>query len=523
MLDLIIREALVVDGTAEPHVLDVGIVGDRIVAVGRGLGSARRSIDGRGRLLAPGFIDIHTHSDFTLPVRPAAPAKLLQGVTTDVTGNCGFSPFPLTGDTPSLHHGRFIEAHLDERWPSLDAYAEDLESRGLGINIAPLVGLGAIRLAVLGEDAVPADARSITEMSSVLRTMLAQGAFGASSGLVYAPSSFADLDELSALAGVVGEVDGLYATHMRNEGALVIESVEEAIETSRRAHCKLQISHLKALGKSNWGRVADALARIDQANLDGCDVWVDAYPYTACSSMLASLLPAAELDGGDDAMRRRLADPFERARLTALLRDGTAYELEGVVLASVATRPELSGRRLVEVASESGTDPAELVLQLLEIDGAETSMVTDGMDERDVQAVLAAPRTMIGSDGWTMATDAEHYTHPRNFATTVRLLARYARDEHLLDISSAIGKLTSQPARRLGLTDRGLVAVGAVADLVLFDLERLSENATYEEPCAYPTGIEHVLVRGEIAVEDGALTDVRGGAVLRRPLASSHP
>jgi N-acyl-D-amino-acid deacylase len=341
MLDIRIRDGLVVDGADAPREVDVGIQGERVVSVGSGLGRARHSIEAAGMLVAPGFIDMHTHSDFTLPVRPSADAKLLQGVTTDVTGNCGFSPFPLADDVGALHHGDFLEHELLERWPSLPAYAEEIEGRGLGINIAPLVGFGALRLSVLGEADVRADQSALTKMGELLREAMHDGAFGASSGLVYAPSSFADLEELRTLAAGVAAEGGIYATHIRNEGEQLGEAVEEAIEVARSTGCRLQISHLKALGRKNWGSIADVLDRIDRANASGCDIWVDAYPYTAGSSTLASLLPPDTLDGGEVALQRRLAIPEERMRLSQVLERGAPFALEDVLLATVPGRPEL--------------------------------------------------------------------------------------------------------------------------------------------------------------------------------------
>jgi N-acyl-D-amino-acid deacylase len=516
MLDLVIRGGLVVDGTHPSRRTDVGIRGEQISAVGSGLGPARRSVDASGKLVAPGFIDMHTHSDFTLPVRPSAEAKLRQGVTTDVTGNCGFSPFPLAEDVPALQHGEFLELELRERWPTLEAYAEEIEDRGLGINVAPLVGLGAVRLSVLGEDDVRADDAALARMGELLRQAMQEGAFGASSGLVYAPSSFADVNELSTLAGVVAAEGGLYATHMRNEGEELIEALDEAIEVARRSGCRLQISHLKALGRPNWGKVVDALDHIDEANRSGCDVWADAYPYTAGSSTLASLLPAEALDGGEEALRQRLAIPEERIRLARILDAGPTFALQDVLLATVPGHPEMGGSSIEKIADQEGIERAEVVFRLLERNGAKTSMVAFGMAEDDVRKILRHPQTLLGSDGWTMTTDAVDYAHPRSFATTARLLARYVRDERVLDLTSAIAKLAYRPARRLGLVDRGVVLAGAIADLVVIDLERLSEESTFAHPCAYPLGIDHVFVAGQAAIEDGVLTGQRAGRVLRK-------
>ena len=516
MLDIRICGGLVVDGAESPREVDVGIQGERVTAVGTGVGPARHSVDATGMLVTPGFIDMHTHSDFTLPLRPSAEAKLLQGVTTDVTGNCGFSPFPLADDVGALRHGDFLEHELRERWPSLQAYAEEIEGRGLGINVAPLVGFGALRLAVLGEADVRADESSLARMGDLLREAMREGAFGASSGLVYAPSSFADREELSVLAGVVAAAGGIYATHIRDEGDGLGEAIEEAISVARTAGCPLQISHLKALGRENWGRISDALDRIDRANASGCDVWVDAYPYTAGSSTLVSLLPAEVLDGGELELQRRLAMPEERTRLAAVLEQGTSFALEDVLLATVPGRPELGGASITELAAQEGIAPSELVFRLLERDGTKTSMVAFGMAEHDVRDVLVHPKTLLGSDGWTMTTDAATYAHPRNFASAVRLLTRYVRDEPTLELSAAIAKLAYLPSRRLGLLDRGVISPGAIADLAIIDLPHLSEESTFKDPCAYPIGVEHVLVAGQFAVEDGQVTGERAGRVLRK-------
>jgi N-acyl-D-amino-acid deacylase len=256
VLDLVIKGGSVLDGSGgAPVIADIAIQDGRIVAIDGSVGRARSTVDAAGKFVMPGFIDLHTHSDFTLPVRPDAPAKLMQGVTTDVTGNCGFSPFPLNGGDEARRHGVFFEPQLSARWPDLTSYAEDLESEGLGINIAPLVGLGAIRLEVVGEEERPATAPELDRMCEVLRRTLAQGACGASSGLVYAPSSYADASELSALASVLAEEGCLYATHMRNEGDDLDGALDEAFEVARRSGCSLQISDLNQIGRPTWGRV----------------------------------------------------------------------------------------------------------------------------------------------------------------------------------------------------------------------------------------------------------------------------
>ena len=515
MTDLVFRGGLVCDGSAgEPYRADVAITGTRITAVGEALPAAATEIDAAGLVVAPGFVDVHTHSDFTVPVRPAAAAKLLQGVTTDCTGNCGFSPFPLTGDAMSLRHGTFFEPALAHRWPSLAAYAESVDGLRPAINLAPLVGLGAVRLAVLGEDDRPATAAELTEMRRLVDASLSEGGFGISSGLIYAPSGYADVAELAALAEVAAARGRIYATHMRNEGDRLEAAVDEAIEVGRRSGCAIQISHHKAVGEANWGKVTTTLAAIDAANRAGADVSVDVYPYTAGSTTLAALFPAEALAGGEAGLRARLADPEARAALLRAVAAGE-HRLADVVLAGPPSAPELRGRRLVDAAAERGVDAGELLLDLVGADGLDVVMIVHGMSEADVRAVLGHDRAMFGSDGWVMSTDAASYAHPRNFGAATRLLVHYVREAGLLALPAAIVKLSTMPARRLGLLDRGVIAPGAVADVVAFDLAGLQDAPTFEDPCQHPAGVEHVLVNGVQAVAGGTLTGLRGGRVLR--------
>jgi N-acyl-D-amino-acid deacylase len=513
--DVVFRGGLVCDGCAsEPYRADVAITGARIAAVGRRLPTAAREIDAAGLVVAPGFVDVHTHSDFTIPVRPAAAAKLLQGVTTDCTGNCGFSPFPLPSDAMALRHGTFFEPALAERWPSLAAYAESVEALQPAINIAPLVGLGAVRLAVVGEADRPATATELLEMQRLVDASLAEGGFGVSSGLIYAPSGYADVDELVGLARVAAARGRIYATHMRNEGDQLEAAVAEALETARRSGCAVQISHHKAVGHPNWGKVEGTLLAIDAANRSGADVTLDVYPYTAGSTTLAAMLPAAALAGGESGLRARLADPVARAAVVRGIAAGD-NRISDVVLAGPPSAPELRGRRLVDAAAERGLDASELLLDLVEADGLDVVMIVHGMSEADVRTVLVHDRAMFGADGWVMSTDATAYAHPRNFAAAARMLSVYVRDVGLLSLPEAIRKLSTLPARRLGLADRGVIVPGAAADVVAFDLAALRERATFDDPCHHPVGIEHVVVNGVFAVADGALTGLRGGRVLR--------
>jgi N-acyl-D-amino-acid deacylase len=524
MHELVIRGGLVCDGiTREPFAADVAVDDGRIAAVEPQLGRGRVEIAAEGMVVAPGFVDIHTHSDFTLPVRPHAPAKLLQGVTTDCTGNCGFSPFPFPEEAVGRRHGVFLEPALTTRWASLEAYAGDVDELRPAINVAPLTGLGAVRLAVVGQDDRAPTPAELSRMQECVRSTLVDGAFGVSSGLIYAPSGFAGQDELAALASVACEFGRIYATHMRDEGDHLEMAVDEAIETGRRSGCAVQISHHKAFGRANWGKVVGTLAAIDAANGGGGDVAMDVYPYTAGCTTLAAALPAAALAGGEPALRGRLADPGERARIAHAAESSGDKQLADIVLAEVPSAPELAGRRLVDAAAAAGVAPAELLLQLVERDGLDTLMVVHGMCEPDLRRVLAHPQAMFGSDGWTMTTDAASYAHPRNFAAAVRMLGAYVRDEPVLSLGEAVSKLAAAPAKRLGISDRGVLATGMAADIVVFDLEALREQADFSDPCRYPSGVEFVLVNGVVAVSDGRVTGARAGRVLRARQCAPRP
>lgn len=520
LFDIVIQGGRVLDGLGSDAETDVAIDGDRIAGVGDGF-RGRRTIDAHGCVVTPGFIDVHTHTDFTLPVTPGAEAKLRQGVTTDVTGNCGFSPFPLAGTSDMVRgHGAFLEPELADRWATLAEYSAALADVAPAINVAPLIGHGAVRLAVMGEERRPPTASELDAMRALVAQAMDDRAFGISSGLRYVPSSYADVAELAALAEECGRRGGFYASHIRDESDGVRGAVAEAIEVGRRAGCAVQISHHKALGRRNWGAVDETLALLEEANACGCDVAVDMYPYTAGSTTLITLLPPAELRAGEEAVRRALAEPGFRARMADAVRTEAQFRPEEVLLGQVPSRPELNGRMVADVAAELTIDPAELILRLIESDGSQVVMVGFGMDEADVRRVLRHPTALIGSDGWVLKTDGP-YAHPRNFGCFPRLLARYVRDERVLGLAEAVAKMTSRTAARLGLADRGMLAAGAAADVVVFDLEQVSEGGGFDAPHALPTGVVHVIVNGRVALAEGMPTGARGGRVLAPSRAGS--
>ena len=517
-MDLLVRGGDVVDGTGAPaRRADVGIRGGRIEAVGDlGAVTAAETLDATGQVVAPGFIDAHTHGDVAMFLpdanRDVKTAELRQGVTTEVTGNCGFSPSPADGphaDQVAALMGALIGS--GQVWPDLAAYRA--AATGPFANVAPLVGHGSIRAAVIGfADRAP-DAGELRAMVRLAETALAQGAVGISTGLVYAPGMYARTDELIAVARALRGTGRPYVTHMRGETDMVAASVREAIRIGREAGVPVHISHHKASGKDNWGRTTETLALIDRARADGLDVSLDVYPYTAGSTLLHSILPPWAQADGIDAMVARLRDPAARARITRDFAQGLpgwqnqqrAAGWDGIVIAGCPGCPELEGKR----ADELGRDPAEAVFDLIAEQRGRVTMIAHTMREDDVARVIAHPASMIGSD----AIPLPGKPHPRLAGTFVRVLGRYVRERGLLALPAAVRKMTSLPAERFRLRDRGVLAAGRVADLVVFDPATVLDRATYEQPLLTPIGVHAVILSGRIAVRDATVMGPHGAVI----------
>ena len=529
MLDLKIEGAEVIDGTGTAGGrTDVGVRDGLIAAVGDlSREAAGNRLHAAGRVLAPGFIDMHSHSDWRLWGHRRAESKIRQGVTTEVVGNCGFSPAPASAEHLDDLRGfaLYVPKGMDFAWRSVGEYLDAFDRDGSALNVVQLVGHGTLRIAAMGFARRAPDARELALMQSLLADAMDAGAWGLSSGLIYAPGSYATTEELVALAGVPGRQRGLYASHIRGEGATLLDAVAEAIRIGREGRVSVQVSHLKAAGRPNWGKVADALALIDAARAEGLDVMADVYPYTASSTTLRTLLPDWALEGGVDAMLARLADPAARARIRAELEaPPTGQSLldrvgwENVMVSSCATRKDAEGRRLSELGAARGVDPLDAALDLLADEGGKAYMILFQLAEADVRRALAHPAVMIGSDGSALAPYGELAAgkpHPRSYGTFPRVLGEYAREQRVLSLPQAVHKMTGLPARRLGLADRGVIAPGKRADLVVFDAKRIADQATYEEPHRYPVGVEHVLVNGRFVIKDGEHTGSLPGRVLR--------
>lgn len=520
--DLVLRGGTVVDGTGAPaRRADVAISDGRIAEVGPAVDGGGAEVDVSGLVVSPGFIDLHSHADFTVFGAPEAVTQVTQGVTTLVTGNCGFSPFPISPQ----HRDELLSHRLlagDETWDWWTAaeFAKAVDALPLGVNLALQVGHGALRIAAMGSADRPPTESELARMRALVRECAVDGVVGFSTGLIYAPGTFATTNEVTALATAAADAGLLYSTHMRDEGSKLAEAVQEALAISRRSGVRLEISHLKAAGKAAWGTVGQALDLIEEARRAGLDVGADQYPYTASSTTLTAYLPTWAMDGGLPALLARLADAAEAERIIAEL-DAEfqhSYWPDRIVIAHTPAGQYDSyvGRTVMAVAADRGLGPGQALVEILRGQQGQVSVVHHSMDEADVRHVMSRPYVAVASDGWVLECPGEGRPHPRSFGTFVRMLGHYSRDEGLVDLPEAVRRMTSLPASRLGWSDRGVVRVGAVADLVAFDPETVRDNATFDDPWQLATGVHHTLVAGVPVLADGVPTGTPAGRVIRR-------
>ncbi len=539
VFDLLIRGGTVVDGTGAPgRPADVGVLGDRILAVGDLTGvdgnSAATTVDADGRVVTPGFIDPHGHSDGSLFVDGAMTSHLRQGFTTQLSGNCGESLAPITDAGREVVELALRPNDLVARWRTFGEYLDAVDEERLGPNVAFLVGHGTVRAAVMGAEGRPATDLERQAMVREVDGAMASGAIGLSSGLIYAPGMHADAEELRAVVTAAARRGGLYATHMRNEADGLFGALDEAVSTIRAAAdagadgARLQVSHLKCASRAVHGRAADAVGALAAARADGLDVGADQYPYTAAATTLTTVLPPALLGLGMEACVAALSDPDVRGRVKAEIERGiSGWEdvgrdpgWEGIRISYSASHPDWSGRSLADLAKVLDADPADLAFDALVDDRLDVSIVIDCMTPGDVETILGVPWISVCTDASSRrpghpVLDAGR-PHPRTYGTTARVLGTYVRELGSLALETAVEKLTSVPAAQIGLRDRGVLREGAYADIVVFDPATVADVATYEEPARHPVGIEHVVVNGRPAVTDGAETDERPGRLLRR-------
>lgn len=525
--DVLIANGKIIDGTGNPwYKADIGIKESKIVRIRKPIkDGAYKIIDAQSLDVAPGFIDTHSHSGLMLLAEPLAEAKLRQGITTEVVGVDGLSPTPIRSEYAAQMRkylaGLDGNPNIDWDWTRIRDYLHKVERAGPGTNVAALAGNGAIRLTVIGFEDRPATPREIQQMREVTEQCVLDGAFGVSSGLIYPPSMFADTNELIEICKVVARYDGCYVTHMRGESDALIQSVEEAITIGEKSGCKVIISHFKAVGKDNWGKVKETIRMVNEARARGIDVTCDQYPYTAGSTMLSALLPPWSLSGGIEKMLHHLRDPATRERLKKEIYDGLPRwedlaRIAGwnnIIVSYCKNNKDFEGKNLAEIASIKGKDPADSLFEILLDENAEASMILHLASEDDVRTIMQHPAVMVCTDGLMGGKP-----HPRLYGACPRILGHYVREEKLLRLEEAIRKMTSLPATRLGIRDRGLIAEGMYADITIFNPDTIIDKGTYQDPRQFPDGIEYVLVNGQLAVEHDQRTETRSGKALRKKL-----
>ncbi|HZP47067.1 MAG TPA: D-aminoacylase [Vicinamibacterales bacterium] len=531
--DIKISHGRIVDGTGAPWFRgDIGISGDRIAAIGRLTDAdAATTIDATNLVVAPGFIDLLGQSEFNVLVDSRAASKIMQGVTTEVTGE-GTSIAPVNDRLIAEAKASAAHFGVAQDWRTLGDYLRRLDERSHpAINVGTFVGAGGLRNYVIGKDDRAATAAELDRMKQLVAEAMAQGALGLSTSLQYVPDRFASTDEIVELAKVAARAGGVYFTHQRSEGPRIFESIDEVIAIAERAGIPAEIWHLKTAYRPQFGRMPEVLRRLDAARARGVDVTANVYPYTRSSNGLDACLPVWVREGGLDKMIARLNDPAQRERIRTDMADAhAAWENQwygagggdGILLTTVLN-PALrkyEGMTLAEIGKAMGKDPRDAVMDLVIADRGESSTVNAVMDEADVRAALAHPLVGIGTDSGAKAEDgplAESKSHPRAWGSFPRLLGHYVRDEHLLTLEEAIRKVTSKAAARVHLTDRGILRPGMAADVTVFDPATIRETSTYNDPNHYAVGVRHVLVNGRRVVADGKMTAERPGRALRGP------
>jgi len=531
--DLLIAGGRIVDGTGAPWFAgDVCIVGERVAAVGRGMTSAaRRRVDASGLVVAPGFIDMLGQSEYWVLRDNRVASKIMQGITTELTGEASFSS-AAHANARRLHpFAAMFDREKVPGWDNLAGYLRVLDRQPATINLGTFISAGGVRDSVIGREDRAASPAELEEMEAQVADAMEAGAFGLSTSLQYVPDRFARTEELVRLARVAGRFGGSYITHQRSEADEIDASLDEVFRIAREANVPATIHHLKTAYKQNWGRMPAVLQRLEQARQEGIDVAADQYPYIAGSNPLDASLPVWAREGGRDAMVKRLIDPATRAKIKAeILQPATTWENQYLgsggaagILVSAVGRSELKqyqGQTLDDIANAEQKDPLDVLIDIIANDDTTGSGIMFFMDEGDMRAALKHPLVMMGTDSGGMAPDSPAPTagvHPRAWGSAARILGKYVREERLLPLEEAVRKMTSLPAQRMRLWDRGVVRPGAFADLVAFDPATIRDRATFELPRQYAEGIRYVAVNGQLVVDGGQITAARPGRALRGP------
>lgn len=531
--ELVIKGGNIVDGTGSAYFRkDIGISEGKIKKVGIISTPAGKIVDAKGMVVSPGFIDPHGHSDRTILAFPNCESFIMQGITTAVVGNCGISLAPINPATLSLLQKSFSASLKDGfdygwEWRTLGQYYQKVQKNSMAMNVAPLIGQGTVRIAVKGFDSAKTTRAEMNEMKKLVAEGMEEGMFGMSTGLVYVPGNYCPPQEIEELASVLTRYGGIYTSHMRDEESRLMQSVEETIRVGEVNNIPVEISHHKVKGKSNWGKVNATLREMENARKRGIEVNCDVYPYPASSTSIAAIMPTWILEGGIEKMVARLKDQkFREQAKKEMLQDvmsGTNYikaaGWRGVLIADCPANRDYEGKSLEQIliARNAFTgDAYEGFFDLVvEINGT-ASIIGFTLDEADVRTVISHPLSAICTDGTVTSPASGGKPHPRNYGTFPRVLAKYVREEKLLSLEEAIRKMTSLPAGKFGIQDRGILREGFRADVVIFDPLIIKDKATFDEPHQYPEGIRYVIVNGQIVVNDGRMTGARPGKVLKR-------
>ena len=522
--EILIKGGLLYDGgLSAPYISDVGITGGTIRFIGRsGAKDAEKIIDARGFAVCPGFIDAHSHSDFTIVADPRAEGKICQGITTEINGNCGMSAAPLFKKALDKREEDLRELGIRDRWNTFSEYFDVLGKRGLAVNMAFLAGHGNIRGSVVGYDDKEPSHKELDGMAALLEESLDQGAIGLSTGLIYPPGIYSATEELIAIARGLRNRDLIYASHMRSEGASLTQAVEEVIRIGEESGVKVHISHIKTAGERNWQKAEDVISLFKEARSRGLKITCDRYPYIASSTDLDAILPSWVFEGGNDEEMRRLLDQKEKDKMAMEMREqsGSHGYWEKVIVSSVASEKNrwMEGKTIAEISSARRTSGMETVFEILLEERLRVGAIFLSMKEENLRKFLSLPYCMIGSDSSARSFDGptkKGKPHPRTFGTFPRLLGNYVRKAGLLPLPEAIFKATQLPARTFGLRKRGRLKEGFYADVVVFDAGRILDKSTYEDPFQMPEGIAYVMVNGTPAVWEGAPSGKLAGMVLK--------
>ncbi|HEX3701962.1 MAG TPA: D-aminoacylase [Vicinamibacterales bacterium] len=530
--DLLITNARIIDGSGRPSINgSVGVRDGRIAAVGRVAGPAGRTIDAHGQVVAPGFIDAHSHSDFSLLTDGNAESKIRQGVTTEVIGESG-SVAPRARLAPGVEAPDTRGTGVRPEWTDFAGYFAQIARSRISVNLLSYVGLGQVREFVMGNDDRAPTAAELQKMTAIVADSMKQGAYGVATGLIYSPNAYAKLDELIALSKPAAAAGGLYASHLRYDGDKLRDGINEAIAIGEGARIPVHIFHLKVTGQKNFGRMKEAIVLIEAAQKHGLEISADQYPYVASSTGLSQTIPPWAHEGGGAKLAERLKDPATRAKIRREMDDpaptwenrlNSAGTWHNVQLASIPLRPgaeaykKYEGMRVDDAAKAAGRDPYDFVFDLLIAERGNVSCVWFIIDENDLKLAMKQPWVSVGSDGSALATSGPLRTgvpHPRNFGTFPRVLGKYVREEHVISLEQAVHKMSGLTASQLHIADRGLIKDGLAADLVIFDPSTVADRATFTDPFQYPVGIDTVIVNGRVVLDGGRHTGERPGVII---------